>query len=519
MENKELTTNGLNEMSGEERKQIYDDFIKQYAKSITSTLKRINANNVYNPMLGKEILKSISSSSKMPTSTDIESWLKDPRKYASQLRGVDKYFNESVMQYKRTTNHLEKILTFRYDMRLTTDFEEDEADDVIKATKKVWNYLRDFGVPYHSAMVMNRVVHNGGGFFYYQDANDYKTLIEMPIDYCYITGRWDRGYTFAIDLNWFADKSYLKETVPEIYAYYETFLEMKKLNLNRKSLADYQYYPVPVEKGFVFTFDNNSVDMIPPLTPVFKDATAIMTYKNLLMQRTALDTWKVIAQQIPLDKNDTPIFSGEQAEMFIDFIQSVLPDGTAVFATPMETKEVDFSSGASSKDNIVGRGEELFWRSAGVNGGLMDASDKSSATMKYSLINDEGFVDTVYQQFADFINLQLRVVSRKYRFLVKFYGNRYTEKDDAKEYKEFVVGANGTLGKLYALWGYEPFEVLPTMKLENALKYKELSLPIISGSQMSGKQDGSGAPEKSDSQIGDAGMQTRDNDSNMKRGE
>jgi hypothetical protein len=261
--------------------------------------------------------------------------------------------------------------------------------------------------------------------------------------------------------------------------------------------------------------------MIPPLTPIFKDATAIMTYKNLLLQRTALDTWKVIAQKIPLDKNNVPIFNGEQAQMFVEFIQSVLPDGTAVFATPMETQEIDFSNGATGQDNITGRGEELFWRSAGVNGSLMDSSDKSSATMKYSLMNDAGFVEQIYQMFEDFINLQLRLLSRKYRFTVKFYGNRYFDLEDAKAYKEVVIGTNGLLGKMYALMGYEPFEVLPTIKLENALQLKDNLTPIISGSQMSGDdiEAKAGAKTKSDLDIGDSGLQTRDNDSNAKRGE
>lgn len=507
----DLNAEQLTAMGQEERKDIFDGFIKAYAKSLDTTSLSLKS-GMYNPSLGQDFTQSVSSRSSAPTQSEIEKYLKRPDKYGANLRQISNYFEDTIMQYKRAADHFKKILTFRYDLRLTQDYEEDEFETVKNSRNRCNLFLRDFGVPYHSKMIFDKSITNGGGFFYLKKNEDFYTLIEMPIDYCYITGNWDRGFTYAVDLTWFDKYQGMKDAVPEMYDYYELFLEAKRINSPKKNKL--QYYPVPIERGFVFTFGVNDTYMVPPLTGTFRDANAIFTYKNLLMQRTALETWKVVAQKIPLNKDDVPILSGEQAQIFVDFAQSVLPSGTAVFATPMEIHEVDFSNGASSQNNITGMGEELYWRSVGVNGSLMDASDKSSATMRYSLMNDEGFVDSIYQQMSDFINLQLRLISRKFRFTVKFYGNRYLEEEQLKTYKDVITTMNGPVGKAYALMGYEPFEVTSNLKLENDLGIKDMMKPIISGYQQNSDNDDN---SKEIEELTDSGLQTRDDDLNQNR--
>jgi len=514
----ELTADKLIDMNDQKRKELFDNFATYYSSNIKSTINGINkGGSLYNPHLSNGIVKQIGGRSKAPIQADLEKWVSEPKKYAKNLREVSSFFDKSIMQYKRTTDHFKKILTYRYDLRLGTPFKKEDLETVMNSRNRSLEFLMDFDVKYQTALVTDRVMENGGGFYYLQKNGDFNTLIELPIDYCYITGRWDRGLTFALDLSWFDEMESMKEQMPEIYAYYETFIKMRKVSNNSNVLKNMQYYPIPIEKGVVFTFGLNDTDLIPPFSGVFRDANRILTYKNLLMQKTSLDTWKIIGQKIPLHKEtQAPLFSPEQAQIFVDFVQSVLPEGTAVFATPMDFDTVDIS-GATNQDNIIGRGEELFWRSVGVNGTMMDSGDKSAGTLKYSLENDFGFVEQMYNQFENFINLQLRLISRKYRFFVKFYGNRHSEKEDIKDYKDLVATLNVPIGKLYGLMGYEPFEIIPTIDLENALGIKEKGIPIIGGSQQSSDDKG-GAPKKDDGSLTSSGESNRNNESNFKGG-
>jgi len=515
----ELTAEKLMTMNDEKRKAVYDNFANYYSNGIKDTINNINKKSgLYNPHLSNDVTRQINGKNKAPSQKELEKWLVDPVTYAKQLRSVSSYFNKSIMQYKRTTDHFKKILTYRYDMRLGTPFLNSEVETVLNSRKRSLEFLMNFNVKYHASVITDKVIDNGGAFYYLQKNGDFNTLIELPIDHCYITGKWDRGFTFALDLTWFDNIGNMKDQMPEIYSYYETFVKMREVTRDSKVLKTVQYYPIPIEKGWVFTFNLNDMDIIPPLSGVFRDANRIFTYKNLLMQKTSLDTWKVIGQKIPLHKDtQAPLFSPEQAQIFVDFVQTVLPEGTAVFATPMEFDSVDLT-GSTSQEDIIGRGEELFWRSVGVNGTMMDAGDKSAGTLKYSLENDYGFVEQMYTQFENFINLQLHLISRQYRFFVKFYGNRYSEKEELKEYKDLVVTANVPVGKMYGLMGYEPFEVLPTIELETLLGIKEKSLPTIAGAQQSADSGEVGAPKKDATELTTSGASTRENEDNFKGG-
>lgn len=516
----ELTADTIMEMSAKDRKVMYDNFLQKYSSSLNSAITKINSSNMsgYSPQIGNSQLQQISGTKKAPTQEEIEKWLRNPDSNDKNLRKVSNYLDTAIMQYKRALDHFEKISTFRYDLRLQSDFEIADKKTVLNSRQRVLDFLRDFSMKHHSTLVMDKIMREGVAFYYFDTTGNFNSLVELPTDYCHITGTWDRGFTFALDLTFFDTMVGMKNTMPEIYEYYKTFVKMREISRGDKSVDKLQYYAIPIEKGFCFTFELGDTTPLPPLTGVFRDANRILQYKNLLMQKTSLETWKIIGQKIPIHKTDqVPILTPDQAQLFVDFVQEVLPDGTAVFATPMDFEVLELSDG-NGKDNITGRGEESYWRSVGVNGTMMDAGDKSATTLEYSLVNDQAFVEQMYTQFENFINLQLRLISRKYVFGIKLYGNRYTEERDIKLYKELCATVNAPVGKLYGLMGYEPFEVVPTIKLENLLDIKELSLPIIAGSQQSGEESTAGAKKKDASDLTSSGAQTRDNDSNKNGG-
>lgn len=70
--------------------------------------------------------------------------------------------------------------------------------------------------------------------------------------------------------------------------------------------------------------------------------------------------------------------------------------------------------------------------------------------------------------------------------------------------------------KLLAYWDIEPFEIMPLLELENELGIKEKLLPIISGSQMSGKDvnNKGGAPEKTNLTEGGENQKVYDSNAN-----
>ena len=502
----------------------YNNIFDTYSNVLYDSLNLANSmssnTSNYTPMTGESYTQDININPVSATQAELTIYLKNPEKYAYKLRGIAQYLENVIMQYKRTVDHFGKLLTFNSDLRPVTRLKDKSAESKKQFESgydRCLDWLRKFCPRY---MFMNKVIpkvmSEGGVFTYLQESKHFADLIEIPSDYCYITGRWDWGFTYAINLAWFDRLIGVKTILPELAEYYKTFVAMREAGLKGSKLAPYQYYPVPVEKGWVFTFDPTKAQVVPPFRGVFKDAMAILDYKNLVKQKATLDTWKIIAQIIPKNKEGEPMIDGRTAMQMAQIVQGVLPSGVKTFATPLEVQELNFQN-AQNQNNVIGLGESLYWRSVGVNGTIMDLGEKSAASLRFSLLNDAGFVDHMYFQCENFINLQLYIRSRTYQFRVRYYGNRYTDEDEVTDYANLVRTANMPIGKLYGLAGYEPYEVDSVLDLEDILNWKDRSKPLVSAfNQSSNDKDGGsgGRPKKTLKDLSKAGEDQRDYDSN-----
>jgi len=500
--------------------QYMDNFTQQYAISLKQTINQLNALNergFYNPLQGQDYTQSVNISPLVPTQTQLTEWLKNPSRNQKSLRDVSQFLDGAIMQYKRSIKHFASILTYRYDLRPLSRLpkEADNKKEYLSSMDTCNNLLRKLNVKYQMEKMVWDVMQSGVAYYYIKDTPNFRTLYPLPKDFCYITGFWDCGYTFALDLTFFDRAVGLGETIPEFYEAYKFFIQMRELGVAGDRLKRFQYYPVPIENSYVFTFDPLHADTSPPLKGVFKDAFEILSYKDLLKQKTVLDTVTLLFQQIPYDQDSKKfIMEYSEAAKIVAATQALLPKGVRTLASPFKGEQFNFSQ-SQSMNNISGLGESLYWQSIGVNATIMGGETKNALVLKYSLESDMSFVDHLYQQISNFINWQLMLASRKYIWSVKFFGSRYSEAEERKEYQTAVVSANMPVTKLLAYWDIEPFEIMPLLDLENELKIKEKLLPIISGSQMSGKDDKkNGAPEKTNLTEGGENQKVYDSNAN-----
>lgn len=501
----------------------WDKYADIYAGELYRSMH--NSQMIYQPTLGKDYTQSTNTYEYIPDQSKLKEWLQSPGNHEQQLRGVSQYLENVIMQYNRTMNYFAKALLFRYDMR---PIGNPKTSDEWKTWESGYNrcneFLRKMNVTYQFQKIVDKAMSEGGMYTYLREGKDYATLIEIPSNYCYITGQWDLGWTFAIDLTWFDRILGIEESIPELYEYYQTFVDIRRkrlkgaIELTDEELKQWQYYKVPVDKGFVFSFDLLRAQLTPPLKALFRDALAVLEYKDLLKAKCKLDTWKMIPQIIPKDKDNNPVIPEQTVAKFIAQAQKVMPAGVVTFATPMDVKELSFNN-SSNQNNIIGLGEQSYWRSAGINGVILDSGDKTSAAVKVGVINDYGFIQHLYRQFENFLNLQLYLKSKIFRFQVKFYGNRYTETEDVKDYSELVSKLNFPVGKMFALAGYEPFEIDGVLAMEDRLKWKDKMKPILSAFNTKGLGvENKGSPEKDQAKLTDSGNKQKDYDTNATTG-
>lgn len=503
----------------------YAQYLYNNMFSVTSNLMAINtamnrmaSRGTYNPPTAQDFTQDINISPDIKDVSTIKQYLEQPAKHQKELRDISQYLENTIMQYERLTDYLGKTLTFKSDVR-AVDYPKtsQDAETWRNGYDRCLGLLKKLNHRYQFELIMKKTMAEGGYFGWFEENDTFATFVEIPSDYCYITGRWDWGWTYAIDLTFYDKLIGLVNVTPELNNYYKKFILMRNQGLRGEKLRPYQYYPVPVEKGFVFTFNPLRAQIIPPMTGVFLDAVAILDYKNILKAKAGLDTLAAISMEIPVDKETgEPIMDAITAQKFIQTAVGVLPKQVAAFATPFKSEKMDFSGSSQTQNNWVGYGENEYWRTSGVGASIMDMTDTNAMAQKYSIMNDHGFVEHMYRQFENFVNLQFLLKSKTYKFKIHYYGNRYTDSEDMKDYAGLVSSVNAPMGKMFGLLGYNPEEVDAVIKQEDLLGWREVKA-ILPASQSSGADSG-GRPSTSIDSKTDSGVNGVGYDSNQTSG-
>lgn len=184
----------------------------------------------------------------------------------------------------------------------------------------------------------------------------------------------------------------------------------------------------------------------------------------------------------------------------------------------MDIEEFDFQPKSSSLKNSVLEAEEEIFNSAGISSALFNSGNKTSTGLNKAIVTDEGLMFGMLRQFERFFNKRLgQLTSRAYKFIVMFPDlTIYNRSEMLDKYlKTAQYGFPKTL--VASALGMTTTELVSLNILENEyLKLDTHLIPLSSSHTQSGK-DGEDKRKKSDSEITDKGVQTRDSESNKER--
>lgn len=492
-----------------------DKFIDTFSNTLYSLLRRINNNQHLFPQYGNSLMKDINISPYKPTSQEIEKWLLYPHKYEQQLSNLSQYLEGVVMQYERVVYHFATIPSFNYYIYPISSIpkKKEEITAYKNSYKKALDWLRKFRPKEQLQNSMFGIIREGGKFYYVRESDGFVDLQEMPPDKCIINGRTSLGYTYAFDMTFFL------KTPQSLSDYASEFTEWFDDFYDEISKSMQYYRQMPPEKSVVFLFDDTKAARLNPLRALFKDVLDVQEYKSLLKTKSLLDTWKLIYLKAPLDKDGKPTIDQKLIANWVAVAQASLPYGAVAFGSPLEAQELKVSD-SQSVANIASLANSKFWENAGVNANVMGNSDaKSASAIKSSLETDVAFVIHLYPIFERFINFQLSQKTGKYKWGVKFWGDRFHISETQKELKEAIQYDDSNYFKWISSLGYEPFEIEGLNSMMDILGIRNKIQPMKSSHTLSGNEDKNGRPtaEESGEDLGDAGEITIDAGSNENR--
>jgi len=499
----------------ENKRKLFTENLAKRLKQTEWLTSLSSGQGRYQPIYSQQVFQQININPVSASSTQIEQWLLSPQYYDQNIRHLSQYLSYSVGQYNRSIWYLNTIKSFNY-MLLPSDSNIENTDDkeYMHSYDICLRTLQKMNIKYQIPKVDLQVMQDGIAPYWVSETNDTISLLPLPSDYCYITAPWTYGYLFAIDLVFFDKFVSMPQQIPELCEAYEKFVEMRKAIYEKKKpreeLAPFQYYQVPPDKGWVFVWNPVMPDKLPPLTSSMASALDTLSYKELLKNKIALDLFKVIALKIPLDKdNKQMVVTYKLAEEITQVIQSLLPDNIKCYSSPFDSEPI-VTDQANRFDEIVNVSNDTFYASAGINKNLMGGKDSKQGTaLQISSMIDFNYAsEHTYIQYANFVNFQLGLKTKKHKFQVQFFGNALRKDEELKQACETVRTCNTGFLKMFAAQGMEPFQVKSTLILEDKLGLRDLMQPLVSG--FNSKSDDGGRPAKTDSNLSDGGAGTRD---------
>lgn len=501
---------------------VSDSYRANFATTLSKQLQATQAiadgyakDGTFQPQLSEQLYQQLNINPLVATSEQIDRWLQEPQYFDNELRGLSQYLNYSVGQYHRSLWYFNTIKSFNYVLNPTDIDNVDNVSnqDYLHAYEICLKTLRNMNIKYQFPKIDLQVMVDGVGFYWIAETDDTISFLQLPSEWCYIVAPWTYGFQFAFDLTYFDRYVGLEIAIPELYEAYNHFVRMRtSTNLSPEKIQYLQYYPVPVEKSWVFTFDPVHPDKVPPLSSSMGAALDVISYKQLLKDMLALDLFKVIALKIPLKKDgNNMVLSYNEAREITQVIQDSLPENIIAYSSPFDSESISVNQTDRFSD-IVGISNNTFYSNVGVSDGNFGSNQiKQGTALQFASTVDFAYASThMYSQFSNCVNWILSQKTRKYKFNVSFFGNKLNDQAETKSYADLVRTANMPVMKLFAYAGFEPFEVISTLRLESELGIKDLMEPLTSAFQKSAKDSGkpNGRPEQA--VVSDAGQKSRD---------
>lgn len=491
-------------------------------------------NNVMTPDMLSGRMKDISMNPMVATEETLNSALLDPKNSEISLMAFSENFELQSMPYKRLIDYLSGMLA--WDLTYTSDVDEKEYDS--SAYKKDLKIAEEFFYRFDYKKEFNTAVRQlfrNEAFFSLPRFDGEKIVLqELPSSpmYTKITGRWDYGLLFSMNMYWFILPGVNLDMYPPFFA--EKYNEVFGRGVTRKYLPSLSpedrgqsswvnWQDIPTDLGWCWKLNPEIATRVPYFTPLFMDLISQPLMRNLQKNINMSTASRLLVGQVPMLKDanakikDQISMSPETLGKFLQLVRSALSESMKVTAAPLDNMQgVQFPAENEVYDSYL----RTALASSGINSNLIFSSDikPNSIETQLSLNVDEQIVTRLYPQFEAFLNYHVNRMTKKYKFSFRFEGtNFYNNRQNRLDAQLKLLPMGIVLPqKISAALGMSPFEFEKQLAEGRANKWVDKLTPIISGAQM--PADGAGRPTKSDSTIGDEGETTRASSRNVGRG-
>jgi hypothetical protein len=454
-----------------------------------------------------------SSINKKYTKEDIIRFMQNPRKNQKQLREVSRYLYEASPNYKRLILYFACLPTFDYIVEpYGLNTEKINKKTFKTQYQKTLKLLEIMNLP-HEFLKVLKIAFKEDVFYGYEHMSDDSYFIQpLDPDYCQISSIEDGVYNFAFDF------SYFNKYPKKLKQYPEEF--QQKYKKYEKDKKNYRWQELDSNNTICIKVNEELDYPLPPFNAVFESVFDIEDYKKLKKVKTKLDNYMVLTQQIPIDdKNSEPnnfLIDLDTAIAFHNRAVQALPEAVGLITSPMKIDAIKLDRKQTDTDQVA-HAERDYYNAAGVSQFLFNSEKVTSVGLSKSINTDEQIVFALLRQFERWVNRKLKNFNTKYKFRIRFLNTTVFNVDDVFE-KYLKAAQYGMPVKLAlgASLGLSGSEMANMVFLENEIMELHDTLIPLSSSHTQSSKGEKGRPQKSEDELTESGVKTRDTDGNVR---
>lgn len=494
-----------------------EKIMAQYIQLSFANLKRNIVQDLINSKNESVIYKKY-------TKEKIVNMLENPQKNEEQLRELSRFIYLVSSHYRRLVDYYSTILLYNYTVVPTKiPIKKPNKAEYTKCYYHVINECEKYNLQQEASEALKIAVRDG--VFYgicYENEDSFYIKPFTETKYAKISSIEDGAFRFSLDMAYFSGKEYLLDMYgKDIKNNY--YLYKGDKNKGTKGDKTKRWYELP--NGIVVKSDKSDFfNSIPMFSSLLLDILSIDDYKLLQKAKVEGDNYKILGFKLETDSEGSPIIPYDLASKYFSTAAETLPSGVGAILVPFDISDHSFQTSTASGINNVSDAVSAFWEGAGTPSSLFGGGNiNSSGAMSISVKPDEALAFSMLLQFERFFNVKIKKMDLPHSFKLKFsrlsifnqdeYANRFSK-----------AASLGTPVKLeyMSILGFSPSDVLGMTYLEEdvlGLAKKVWLNALISSSTVSHSDNEGGRPtsESKGETIGEAGEQTRTNESNGER--
>lgn len=493
----------------------------------------------YTPLMQNDLMKNLNIKTQEPDKENVQAALKNPSENEDKLIGYNQSYYFSSLMYKRNHEYLANLPSFDLEMTCINAKKEDYKTAKYKNDyEEVKKFLDKFDYRTEFKNVFWNLLMNETYFCMFRDFETKSVLQDFPYKYALITGKFEYGYLYDVDMSYFLQPQVDLDCFPKFFKkkYKEMFINGKSKDyypsrkLNKRTGTFGLWAQTSPEDGFwCFKFNNKHNLQVPFYTAMLPEMAVVPLMRNLQVNQSMAAARKLLVSEIPYlqDKRSSSVanqlaIDADVLGKFLGLATQGLEAAIKVLALPTENiKGVEFEN--TDKDTYK---NFMAITSSLLSGGKVLFSTSNEMNVyetQLSLNLDELLVESVYPQFADFLNYYVNKRTKKFKWKFRFVGCGDFESKKRRREEALAFADKGLVlpNKLASAIGLNKIELERELEEANATEFTDKLMQMLNVYTSSGKTSTGrpvGRPPKETSELTTSGYLNRATGVNIEKG-